>query len=310
MQDWTEIDPVSFLDQSLVDSNHYNSWLLVLRAKAIPFKVNRGFSKPQIFVPAHYHEIAESEIQSYEVENQNWNPSPEPIQAWKVGYTLTLLVVFSLALLHTLQGFGLSGFGHMVIPWRKVGAADAARILDGEWWRTITALMLHGGAGHIIGNLVIGGFFAQWLTRDLGGGLAWMLILLSGAGGNLINAIVQSSSHISIGASTAVFGTMGILCGIRIRFDKFGVSSFSRLRDIVIPIGVGLVLLGFLGVGGERTDVGAHIFGMLAGFAIGIVVGNLIRSRGYPKWWHQAIYGLVAIAVPVIAWAVAFSLRG
>ena len=303
MEDWIRIEPNLSGSPSETHAD-YNSWLLVLRSKSIPFKLERHFSGLDILVPSHYAEIAQEEIRVYEEENIGWAPVAQPAQAWKVGYTLTLCVLFALAVLNTIQGFAIGGLGHSVIPWLKVGAADASRILDGEWWRTITALMLHGDAGHIIGNLVIGGFFAQWLTRDLGGGLAWFLILLTGIMGNYMNAFAQTLPHISIGASTAVFGAMGLLCGIRIPLGT------SRLREVAIPVFVGLVLLGMLGTAGERTDVGAHIFGMVSGLGVGAVTAYWIKQRGYPRWWHQALYGFAAIAIPVIAWWVGLSLRG
>src|SRR5579859_6482744 len=36
--------------------------------------------------------------------------------------------------------------------WFVRGSAEAAAILRGEWWRTITALTLHADAGHAAGN--------------------------------------------------------------------------------------------------------------------------------------------------------------
>jgi hypothetical protein len=51
------------------------------------------------------------------------------------------------------------------------------------------------------------------VAQLLGSGLAWLAILLAGALGNALNALVQSPKHTAIGASTAIFGALGILSG-------------------------------------------------------------------------------------------------
>ena len=48
--------------------------------------------------------------------------------------------------------------------------------MDGEWWRAVTALTLHGGLSHIAGNLVFGVMFAVLASHSLGVGLTSVLI--------------------------------------------------------------------------------------------------------------------------------------
>ena len=63
-----------------------------------------------------------------------------------------------------------------------------------------------------------------------------------------------------------LFGALGILSGYARRSRV--VPWRGGLRRWA-PIGAGIMLLAFLGFGGERTDVGAHV----AGFAVGVVIG-------------------------------------
>ncbi|MFH2066284.1 MAG: rhomboid family intramembrane serine protease, partial [Pseudomonadota bacterium] len=147
---------------------------------------------------------------------------------------------------------------------------SAAKIMAGEYYRTITALFLHADTGHLAGNVIGISIFGTVLCRMTGWGPGMLMILLSGGMGNLINAFLFSSNHVSIGSSTAVFGTIGMLSGKMFveKFRRTGIKQASWL-----PIGGGIALLSFLG-SGEHTDVTAHLFGMIVGIFLGMMVSH------------------------------------
>jgi rhomboid protease GluP len=150
--------------------------------------------------------------------------------------------------------------------WWSAGAAQADLILDGEWWRTVTALGLHADLGHLASNLAFGSALGLLLTQPLGTGLAWLAIVLAGAFGNALSTLLQPATHTAVGASTAVFGALGILAALAWR-RQIGIWRL-RLRRW-LPFAAGLMLLAYLGVGGERTDVVGHFAGFVAGAALG-----------------------------------------
>src|SRR5262249_21180296 len=100
-------------------------------------------------------------------------------------------------------------------PFRR-GSADAARTMAGEWWRAVTALTLHADATHVLGNALASALLVTAVCQQLGPGVGLWLLLLAGAGGNAITAAVHRAGHVSVGASTAMFGAIGILAGLRI----------------------------------------------------------------------------------------------
>src|SRR5262249_1728467 len=104
--------------------------------------------------------------------------------------------------------------------WVQVGSGAAERGLGGAIWGTVTALTLHADPAHVLANAVSGAVLLTAVGRLLGPGLGAWLVLLAGAGGNALNAWLHGANHISIGASTAVFGALGILGGLQ----------FGRLR--------------------------------------------------------------------------------
>jgi len=187
----------------------------------------------------------------------------------------TIWVLITFGLFHILTQKQISLFGHSPVDWYALGNADAGRILTGEWWRLVTALTLHSGGVHLAGNIVVGGIFINRLCRDLGTGLGWGLVLLSGILGNLANALVQPSNHHSIGASTAVFGAVGLLAAVNMMRYRFHLR-----RRWPLPVAAALGLLALLGAGGENTDIGAHLFGFCFGSGLGMLTGVIIDKKG------------------------------
>jgi rhomboid protease GluP len=136
-----------------------------------------------------------------------------------------------------------------------------------------------------------------------GSGLGWLAILLAGAAGNLLNALIQSGGHTAIGASTAVFAAVGILSGVMLRRKRYRHAPGLRRWA---PLAGGLMLLVYLGLGGERTDIGGHV----AGFAVGVVAGVMlaqVRDRLPQSARAQRVFGAAAALLFATAWA--FALR-
>ncbi len=187
------------------------------------------------------------------------------------------------------------------VDWLAAGAAQAGAIAHGSWWRAVTALTLHADEGHLVGNLLAGMVIGTLAAQLLGQGLAWLAILLAGSIGNLIAVLLRGPDFAAIGASTAVFGALGI------------VSAFTRQRRWrerhlrmrrLAPLGAGVLLLAFLGFGGERTDVVAHMTGFAAGLGTGWALARWFEQvpRGDRAQW---VYGSAAAGLLVVAWAIA-----
>ena len=183
--------------------------------------------------------------------------------------------------------------GHRALDntWFQVGSAHAERILAGEPWRLATALTLHADLRHVAANAIMGALLVNAVCGTLGNGVGLAAVLLAGIGGNGINALVRPSFHSAVGASTAVFGALGLLCGPALSRRRRRGARGSRL---LAPLGAGLGLIAMLGVGGERTDIWAH----LLGFAVGVVLSLALavihpRRLGPPI---QISYGALARA--------------
>jgi rhomboid protease GluP len=162
------------------------------------------------------------------------------------------------------------------------GASSSMGFMEkGEWWRPFTALFLHADLGHILGNLASGALFGMLVSKSMGPLKGWAMILLSGAIGNAItSAMTYPESFLSIGASSAVFGALGILSGVGL-VENFREKVSMPWVRVLAPLMAGFVLLGWLGgaAPGSRTDVLGHVFGFSAGAVLGILSRYFVTSE-------------------------------
>ena len=280
------------------ESRNRRSWsdrALVLAAIQIPHQLVDDGESCALVVPAEYSARAVEELRLYDEENPPARPPPRKKIVYQdalPGVVAYVLVVCAVA--------GLAGYSIFGANWLAAGRVDGTLIRDGEWWRTITALTLHSGVRHLLGNLVFGVFFGIFAGRLLGSGVAWLSVLVAAMLGNTANTLLLDSTHRSIGASTAVFATLGLLAGYVWRGQFMAQDRWSTRFG---PIVGGLALLMFTGTGDENTDIGAHLMGFVCGFGVGMLLTVLGRMPAPARIQYAA--GSVAIGLVALAWVLA-----
>jgi len=161
--------------------------------------------------------------------------------------------------------------------------------------------MLHADTLHLAGNIIGIAIFGTAVCTITGWGAGWLMILTTGLVGNLLNAILYQTDHLSIGASTAIFGAIGILAAYQF-FRKLRLPG-QRIRAW-LPLAGGIALLGSLG-SGEFVDLTAHLFGFIVGIVIGSIYAILVKkpvSRSI-----QVCCLLVTLSVIAMSWIRAFT---
>lgn len=266
---------------------------LVLTAVSIEHRIEAEDHLCALLVPMSLAQRATSELHKYGQENRYLPPPPRTVftidSGW-IGVLGYLLVIWMLPWLE-------ANWAH---AWREAGNMQAGLVRDGEWWRCITALTLHADLGHIIGNSLFGAAFGLFVGRYLGSGFGWLLVLMSGALGNAMNAWIQPDEFRSIGASTATFGALGLGAAYVWRRGYFKGRGWRRG---LAPVFGAIALLAYTGVGGENTDVVAHFTGFAAGVALGMLAATFdVRRLGVSG---QYIAGILAVGLVTIAWGMA-----
>lgn len=300
-------------------------WALVLQSMSIWHAIRRTHAGWIVLVNDEDYPTASGSIDRYEAENRDWPPRP-PRERVRHASSPLVPIVF-LVLTAFLLVTGPAGADS---AWFERGVAVSTRVLGGQPWRAVTALTLHADSVHAMGNAISGTVFVSALQRRLGTGGAVLATLAAGVVGNVANAVYHQLTvghHASLGASTAIFGAIGLLAATQLVLDRPGDGA-RRERpwtEIAGPIVGGFALLGALGAGGERTDLGAHLFGFLAGVVIGLAVAFPLRratmavdvatghqgpevalGAGSPRWWIQASLGATAAAIVLVSWQLAF----
>jgi membrane associated rhomboid family serine protease len=304
-------------------------YALVLQSMSLWHVIRRSNAGWVLLVRDADYAKASGAIDHYEEENRDWPPRPVRERPRHAASPLTPLLFLTLIAFFLVTG-PVAAESH----WFTQGTAVTQQVLGSQPWRAVTALTLHADGNHVLGNAISGTVFASAVHRRLGAGGSALAILASGILGNVGNALWHRSLgdpwHGSIGASTAVFGAIGLLAATQVVVN-FGVREQDRAKkqprswtDIAGPLVGGLALLGALGSGGPTTDLGAHLFGFLAGVGIGAVVawpqrghslsvdagsqrvGHTVAiGSGAPSWWIQTALGGIAAAIVVVAWELA-----
>ena len=208
----------------------------------------------------------------YERESQYWPPENPEMPELHPGSYAAMSWMAALALTYLSQ-----------IRWPVLedwGLASSQAIRGGELYRCFTALFLHNDIGHLTGNLLFGAVFLHLVARHVGTLRAWAGVLFAGTVGNYLNAVLYfGAPHYSLGASTAVFGAIGLLVTLPVGFS-FRHARDRLLRVVWIPVIVGLVFLAWFGTGSERTDTSAHLMGFVCGIPAGLLAGLSMRPPG------------------------------
>lgn len=150
---------------------------------------------------------------------------------------------------------------------RILGSKNNALIREGQYYRFLTCMFLHGGLVHIACNMyslyVVGP-----LVEKVYGRFKFILIyFISGITGSIFSFIF--SPYDSIGASAAIFGLLGALLIFSIKIKKTAGKSFFMNIIAVIFLNV------FMGITMPGIDNFAHMGGLLSGSILSLALwGN------------------------------------
>lgn len=274
---------------------------LVLQAAGIQHVIQASGAGARILVGALDADRARHELVDYLEENESWPPEKETLPSFGTnGIPSAVLFAAVIAVMHWMQYRG--GYG---VDWTSAGRMEGGAVAAGEGWRAITALTLHVDLQHLVSNIVFGGLFGALAAQALGPGVAWFATVLAGIGGNAMESYLVDPTHRAIGASTAIFGTLGLMTAAEWARRGHGKAPWVRR---VAPLFGGAVLFGWLGVGdgSGRVDVLAHVTGLVCGAFIGWTIAR-VRIHERIGRGGQVLFGAAALAVLVLGWALALN---
>ncbi|WP_263408071.1 rhomboid family intramembrane serine protease [Terriglobus tenax] len=230
----------------------------------------------------------EAEVLPPETQPQNRRSSGWNFLAAPATYTLVGVncAVFAWMVLH-----GVSPTLPSSRDLQHYGANISVLVLEGQWWRLLTAMFVHVGMLHLATNM-----WCLWNLGLLGEPLLGrrgmiFVYILTGAAGNLLSMAFNVMACIwdrdwcplmgsaGAGASGAVFGLAGILIvllsnrNLPIPWPELKKLRGSVIQFAILNLAIGLATMVF--------DTGIHIDNMahVGGFVCGLAMGFPLLPR-------------------------------
>ncbi len=187
---------------------------------------------------------------------------------WATYIFLTLSILAYLG-----QSLGTYLFGGDIVT--ALGAKYGPLIAEGQLWRLVTAIFLHGSILHIGFNMYALYIIGPSLERFWGAPRFVLLYLLSGIAGNVFSLWMTPAP--SLGASTAIFGLLAAE-GILVYRNAFLFPNARKtLYNLAMIAGVNFVIGLSPGI-----DNWGHLGGFLAGGAFAWFAGPELKPAGLP----------------------------
>lgn len=255
---------------------------LILEAKNEPFETRNGDKFGWIFksfgigagvwllmlIFPKFNNAQLKKLPEYSLERQreSFNKFASSIKITSKSSVSIIIIALNI-LVFIIMGFAGLGFisfdGQDLYAW---GANYRPAVVNGQWWRLLTNIFLHGGLMHLIFNMYGLLFVSIFLEPILGRAKFIIAYILCGLLASLAS-IWWHPATLSVGASGAIFGLYGVLTALLTTNKADANSKKGLLINNAIFIGINLII-GFTG----GIDNAAHIGGLLTGFIMGYIM--------------------------------------
>ncbi|RFB10546.1 rhomboid family intramembrane serine protease [Bacillus sp. HNG] len=262
----------------LIESEHINTGLQeVSKFVDSNFEINDS-----IYIDVETIENIKREVIS--VANKRISSEKQIFQNGKPFFTY-ILIAIQLVMFAILELHGGSTNTETLL---KYGAKENFRILNGEWWRFFTPMILHIGFFHLLMNTFALYYLGTEVERLYGKVRFLLIYLFAGFVGSLASFVFNA--NISAGASGAIFGCFGALLFFGTAFPSL---FFRTMGPNVIGIIIINLVLGFMIPG---IDNSGHIGGLVGGFLAASIV-HLPKRKEFVKRLSGLLVTIVTVGV-------------
>ncbi|MEB8342768.1 rhomboid family intramembrane serine protease [Streptomyces endophyticus] len=163
-------------------------------------------------------------------------------------------------------------------------------VAEGQWYRLLTAMFLHGSYVHIAFNMLSLWWIGGPLEAALGRARYIALYLVSGLAGSALTYLLAAQNQPSLGASGAIFGLFGATAILmrRLNYD---------LRPVIALLVINLI---FTFNPAFNIAWQAHIGGLAGGLIVGYAMVHAPRERRALVQYGACALVLVAVLVTVV----------
>ena len=185
-----------------------------------------------------------------------------------------------------------------------LGGMFRSLIWGGQWWRLVTATLMHASIAHLLGNS-----FALWRAGLLLEGLVgrlWFLAIFAicAVGGEVASLYMTPANVVGVGASGGIVGLFATAIVLSFHFRSSAERSLMQTRAISILVPAVLPLFAAPDKG-LRIDHPAHIGGAIVGAVLALALMSFwSREQARPLYARAAgvvvgVFALVAVGALV-----------
>ncbi|MEM1442954.1 MAG: rhomboid family intramembrane serine protease [Verrucomicrobiota bacterium] len=265
-----------FLMLALLGAAYYGLFPLVDSAFALSRKVER---------------LSVDDLNSQMVNDelfQIWL-SQRPTVLLKIGVGILILVFL-------LQAWADGGRTFLAAGVNSPSLQGAALVRDavlngGEWWRIVTAGLMHGSIFHILFNgmaLFSLGRVTVALVSPMLLSIVFLIAVITGS----LASLWLGTASVSVGASGGILGLLGFLLVVT---NKFKGQLPDYLQSSLVQSTIVVALFGLLGA--RFIDNAAHAGGFIGGIIFGIVCFPWMRLAPVKTRPIVALLGWISFAV-------------
>ncbi|MCP3029246.1 rhomboid family intramembrane serine protease [Halobacillus sp. A5] len=187
------------------------------------------------------------------------------------------LIVIHLVLWLFIDIFQLS-FAMQIL---REGIGNNYLVGQGEYWRLVTPIFLHGGFAHALFNSFSLVLFGPALEQMLGKTKFILMYLTAGIAGNLGTYFMAPDAFYQhLGASGSIFGIFGVYL-FMVLYRK-SLMGYANTQIIMVMLVLGL----FMTFSRSGINIWAHLFGLIGGFAIAPPL--LTKARPFSVWQNRS----------------------
>jgi rhomboid protease GluP len=196
-------------------------------------------------------------------------PKPGVGVTWALG-AINILVFVCMVL----KGLGFESFvTQELVNW---GAIYKPYMLsNGQWWRLVTSMFLHGGIMHLFMNMVSLYLCGIFLEPLIGSRKYLFSYFIAGTAAALFSMWWHDKPVVAVGASGAIFGLYGVMSGLIVR--RVLNPALNTVLLILLACTAGYSLL--IGAFSQGIDNSAHVGGLVCGLAIGLFYARSIKEE-------------------------------
>lgn len=190
------------------------------------------------------------------------------------GYWLTPAIIYINAAVFALVALYTQSI--MWFPPRELvvlGGNFGPLTVDGQWWRLLSSVFLHGGLLHLVFNAIVLANIGIFLEPLLGRASFAIVYLMTGILASF-TSLMFNYGVVSVGASGAIFGMYGFFLALlttRLFKPAFRTTFLKNTLGFVALN----IAIGFFG----PIDNAAHLGGLISGFILGYLWLPFVRKR-------------------------------